>query len=500
MQPPAKVSGIRAQPRLVAGALVIALAVLEPVILARTFTTVAPRVATAVCEAAPRAAFDKLEVVARRIVRSLIDALAPRAALAEECFQDGECADADVCNGIERCLDNACIPSAPIPCDDGDPCTLDQCDPAIGCSHAEELCPADCTGLGDGERCIDGTTCTVGDTCQSGACVAGPVRTCPDIDECTSAQCDAVFGCMYTEEFVSPPCVPECTGTVADFTRCPGDRNLCSIDACLPSTSFGDDKCIDGLLFGRQCADHDLCNGDEWCSPVLGCQADAPRVCDDGDICNGAETCDSQAGCQAGTPLPDGTACDDHLLCTATDQCAAENCAGTPLTAADCDDSDGSTTDECREGFGCLNCGALGVRSLSVKFAQAGKQNAKIKARGELTLGSATVAPAAESFTLIVDLGGGEVYRASLAAGAIDTLTPEKFQFRDKTGTVADGLRLVGLIDRGAELAWKTSSAGLSLAGPQAGSGAVVLVIGDDCFSSSATCVVTGGGKALRCG
>ena len=101
-----------------------------------------------------------------------------------------------------------------------------------------------------------------------------------------------------------------------------------------------------------------------------------------------------------------------------------------------------------------------------------------------------------EGFTLIVDVGGGEVYRASLAGGAIEVVSPGKFSFRDKTS----GLRSVRLTDRGGELAWKTSSAGLPIAGPQAVSGAVVLVIGDDCFSSNVACEVTGGGKALRCG
>jgi Dictyostelium (slime mold) repeat len=421
-------------------------------------------------------------------------------AVADDCFFDGDCADGNVCNGIERCDGGTCVASDPIPCDDGDPCTADSCDPAIGCAHAEELCPADCTGLGDGERCIDGTVCTVGDTCQGGTCVPGPAPSCPDIDECTSATCDAVFGCVYIEQFVSPPCVAECTGTVADFTRCPGDANICTIDACLPSTSFGDDKCIDGLLFGRQCADGDLCNGDEWCSPVLGCQANAPRVCDDGDICNGTESCDPQAGCQAGTPLPDATPCDDHLQCTAGDQCHSEVCGGTPLTAVDCDDSDPSTTDECREGFGCLGCRALDARGVTVKFTQAGKQNGKITLRGTIALGSATVVPDADGFTLIVDLGGGEVYRATLAGGAIVARAPGKFAFDDKTGAIANGLRKIRLKERNAEIGFKSASTRLGISGPQAGAGEAVLVIGDDCFSSVVACTATGGGKGLKCG
>jgi hypothetical protein len=431
---------------------------------------------------------------------------APNAARAqqEECLQDVDCADGNVCNGIERCVcagepcsTHVCATSPPIPCDDGDECTEDACDPAVGCSHAEELCPASCAGQPDGARCIDGSVCTSGDQCQGGVCVPGPAPACPDMDSCTSAACDPVFGCVYTEEFVSAPCVPECTGTVADFTRCPGDSNICSIDACLPSTSFGDDKCIEGLLFGRQCADGDLCNGDEWCSPVLGCQANSPRVCDDGDACNGDETCDALNGCIAGTPLPDGSACDDHLACTGNDSCAAENCSGTPLTPADCDDANPGTADQCREGFGCLGCRPLAIKSLGVKFAADGKPGS-LKARGEIVLGAATVAPAAESVTLIADLDGAEAYRATLPAGALVALATGKYSFKDKTGAV-NGLRSLRLTERNGALAWKSAAKGLAIAGPQATSAAILLIAGDDCFASNAACTVTGSGKGLKC-
>jgi hypothetical protein len=318
------------------------------------------------------------------------------------------------------------------------------------------------------------------------------------MDECTSAACDPVFGCVYTEEFVSAPCVPECTGTVADFTRCPGDNNICSIDACLPSTSFGDDKCLDGLLFGRQCADGDLCNGDEWCSPVLGCQANAPRVCDDGDACNGTESCDSQTGCVAGTPLPDGASCDDHLACTDDDLCATEECAGTPLAPGACDDADAATADQCREPYGCLSCRPLSLKSLGLKFASPGKQDAKLKTRGEITLGSVTVAPAAEDLTLIVDLGTGEIYRATLGAGALGVLAPGKLAFKDKT-SANDGLRSVRLTESPGEIGFKTASAGLALAGPPSAAAGVVLLIGDDCFSAAPACRTTGSGKGVKC-
>jgi hypothetical protein len=442
---------------------------------------------------AVRAAYLSLSAVALLFVSAT--------ARAQQCFQDSDCADGNVCNGIERCLASVCAPSAPIPCDDGDPCTLDACDPTIGCSHAEELCPADCTGLPDGMRCVDGTVCTIGDTCEEGSCVPGPAPLCPDADSCTAASCDAVFGCVYVEQAVSPPCVAQCTGTVADFTRCTADANVCTIDACLPSVLFGQDECIKGLLFPqRQCNDDDVCNGEEWCSPVLGCQSGPPLACDDGDACNGSETCDAQTGCAAGTPLPDGSACDDHLDCTAADTCAAHACAGIPVLAADCDDADAGTTDECREGFGCLNCKALALRSVNVKFTRTGRQSGKIKVGGALVLQGATVSPDVEAFTMVLDLDGDESYRASLPPGSVSVIADGKHTYASKAPVAAaNGLRSLRLTSKGSDIVIKTSSAALDIAGPHAASGNVIVVIGDDCFRSAFACESAGNGKGLRC-
>jgi hypothetical protein len=54
---------------------------------------------------------------------------------APECFVDADCADADVCNGGETCVSGTCTAGSPPSCDDGDACTIDSCDPAVGCQH-----------------------------------------------------------------------------------------------------------------------------------------------------------------------------------------------------------------------------------------------------------------------------------------------------------------------------------------------------------------------------
>jgi len=414
------------------------------------------------------------------------------------CTIDAECADGDFCNGIERCVGGACVASDPIPCDDGDPCTRDACLPSAGCSHFDELCPTDCSGLPDGARCSDGTVCTVGDSCNGGVCVPGPAPACPDADECTSAACDPTLGCVYTEEVVSPPCVPNCSGTVADFTPCPGDGNLCSLDACLPSVDFFKDQCVVGLRLNRQCGDGNLCNGDEWCSPVLGCQVGPPLQCDDGDICNGTETCGPATGCQAGSALPDGTLCDDNLDCTTADQCAAGTCLGTQLTPQDCSDGSATTVDQCREGFGCLNCLTLGAAKLRLRMSGGKGGKGKIRARGILTTDAAAIAPASEDFVFIVDLAAAENYRVTLPA--LDQIAPGRFLFRASNSQGPAGLKSVRISQvRGDRFRWKVSATNLDLPGPAATAATITMLLGNDCFSATLPCKLKRNGNLLSC-
>jgi hypothetical protein len=61
----------------------------------------------------------------------------------------------------------ACDPSDELACDDGNVCTTDACDIAVGCMNENNT-----------ESCDDGDPCTLGDVCAAGACAAGPTNTC----------------------------------------------------------------------------------------------------------------------------------------------------------------------------------------------------------------------------------------------------------------------------------------------------------------------------------
>ena len=75
-------------------------------------------------------------------------------------------------------------------CDDGNACTVDACDPVLGCGHAAG---------NEGGACDDGDPCTGGDTCAAGVC-DGTVNglccsqdaDCDDGNPCTANTCDIV--------------------------------------------------------------------------------------------------------------------------------------------------------------------------------------------------------------------------------------------------------------------------------------------------------------------
>jgi cysteine-rich repeat protein len=123
------------------------------------------------------------------------------------------CSDGDVCDGVETCQLGLCTPGVPLVCDDGDPCTVDECMAGSGCDATKDLGLPECVrtwfpvilsilddGCGDGVvdsgeqcddgnatggdccsptcqfdasgvACDDGSPCTTGDTCQAGACM-----------------------------------------------------------------------------------------------------------------------------------------------------------------------------------------------------------------------------------------------------------------------------------------------------------------------------------------
>ncbi|MCC6848815.1 MAG: DNRLRE domain-containing protein [Deltaproteobacteria bacterium] len=140
------------------------------------------------------------------------------------CATDADCRDANFCTTNERCEAGACVVD-PVQCDDGNPCTADVCDCAIGC-RPQAICDDGfaCTTDGcdptkpEAEWCThtpnDGA-CATG--CSDGACVGDPDR----------GDLDPVTGCFVTSvEPAGTPCSDGQTCTAPD--QCDGSG------ACVP--------------------------------------------------------------------------------------------------------------------------------------------------------------------------------------------------------------------------------------------------------------------------
>ncbi len=284
------------------------------------------------------------------------------------------CGDGLFCNGIEACSPGTvgadpatgCLAGPPPVCDDGIACTTDTCDEAAD----------SCTNARVDTRCADANFCNGAERCAPGTpgadalgCVAGTVPVCDDGIPCTTDTCStATDACASVPNHTScsdgafcdgvEQCVPSAAGADAagcvpgvlvdcdDGAACTNDVCDEAIDAC--SNAPRDVLCVDGLY----------CNGSERCVPadasadVRGCVAGAAIVCAADPYTCTAESCNEAIdACES---LPDHSRCLAGEVCTASTGDPASGCTpgASCLTAADCDDSDVCTgTESCVGGI-----------------------------------------------------------------------------------------------------------------------------------------------------
>ena len=302
------------------------------------------------------------------------------------------------------------------PVDDGNPCTIDACDAAMGVSH---------TPVPAGTACDDGDPCNGQEVCSgAGVCSQGAAPVVDDGNPCTADSCDSELGVVHVAVSAGTPC--------ADANLCNGEEvcngeGVCTEGASVPVPP--DTACIayscdpsQGIVTtfaaaGVSCDDGTVCNGRETCNgdgvclagaplpvppptlcSVFDCDAEAGIVradhpagtsCANDTVCDGAEVCDGEGGCLAGTPLsipaasacvsfscdddlgvmahhlPAGTACSDGDVCNGAEACdGVGSCAdGVPLvlppdtacTTYSCDPTSGIQAARRPVGFPCDN-------------------------------------------------------------------------------------------------------------------------------------------------
>jgi len=254
------------------------------------------------------------------------------------------CDDGNACTTADTCAGGSCMPGAPLSCNDGNVCTDDGCNPASGCTHANNSAP-----------CSDGSACTTGDLCAGGACVGGPPANCDDGNVCTDDACNPASGCTHANN--SAPCNDGSQCTTADTCAggaCVGgpppdcnDGNVCTDDACNPASGCTHTNNTASCDDANGCTSNDACAGGT-------CQGGPPTVCDDGNACT-ADSCSSPSGCQhtaiAGC-CNTNAQCADTDLCTTNERCVAHACVSDPVS---CNDGNPCTDDGCNPPSGCLH-------------------------------------------------------------------------------------------------------------------------------------------------
>ncbi|HOX42296.1 MAG TPA: proprotein convertase P-domain-containing protein [Myxococcota bacterium] len=259
--------------------------------------------------------------------------------------QDGlPCDDGQYCTLATQCQAGVCSGGSFVDCSDALDCTLDSCD------EQANACANDAAAL-DGAGCDDGEFCTVADTCNAGTC-GGSLNPCDDSNPCTLDACDALAGaCTHTPAADGEACddglfctvgdacgAGACTGAARDC----GDASVCTADSCNEVS----DACVNtAVANGTACDDGQFCNVGEACVGGV-CGGGLARNCSDGNQCT-ADSCDEGADACANADLPDLNPCDDGMYCTLGETCTAGACGGG--AARNCSDGNACTQDVCNE-------------------------------------------------------------------------------------------------------------------------------------------------------
>ena len=256
------------------------------------------------------------------------------------CIQEGmvgPCDDGDECTLEDECVDGVCMGGKQANCNDLNSCTEDSCDPAVGCIHV----PVD-------GACEDGNFCTTGDHCVDGLCLSTGMLDCEDHNPCTADSCDQGVGCLH--ELLEGPCNDGnyCTiGESCQLGACVGgmqvncaDNNPCTTEECIP-----EEGCVYEMIDGL-CSDGDECTQGDHCAGGA-CVFDEWLICEDDNSCTN-DQCDPLLGC---VYEMNSSPCSDGDLCTTGDLCQLGQCqAGPPLV---CDDQNACTDDGCSPLVGC---------------------------------------------------------------------------------------------------------------------------------------------------
>ncbi|HRE92512.1 MAG TPA: C-type lectin domain-containing protein, partial [Myxococcota bacterium] len=179
-----------------------------------------------------------------------------------------------------RCLDNTCQ-LGPRLCDDADPCTLDACDPRMGCLNLLNT-----VDVGPSQFLLCPTPMTQAEA-QTACTDRGLELASIDTEADATAVATLLTDSGFDSAFIG----------AASTWLCPGKRILPQVCRALPlDTCPIDESCATSIPFvcETHCNDGDPCTRDFVGADGL-CQS-VEGGCDDGDPCTN-DVCDPRDGC-----------------------------------------------------------------------------------------------------------------------------------------------------------------------------------------------------------
>lgn len=274
--------------------------------------------------------------------------------------QGSPCDDHNPCTLDDHCNGYDCIADYYVQYENLNPCVEYVCDPVFGKQTLYLEGP-----------CDDGDYCTEESFCVGGVCMASATNASQCFNEwapCTADSCFPQFGCLpvVPPEFC-PLCgvnasgcpavackAPFCDGPFCDYfaddanvedcvdnnfcngqEQCVGgvcvrgqapecdDDNPCTLDLCDPEIN----ACAHLPRTGEPCeVPGDLCGRNATCAAVGQCVAEDRVVCDPPPVCHYPAVCNGESGQCDYAPMPDGSLCDDGNKCTARAVCSSGVC------------------------------------------------------------------------------------------------------------------------------------------------------------------------------
>jgi hypothetical protein len=304
------------------------------------------------------------------------------------CCADSECVSDDVCKvggciafqcryGIDGFKPDCCDATTNSLCDDKDYCTIDTC--SVGkpggwtqCAHTADPGKPNCCDPAK-DTCDDGQPCTL-DQCLNNQCVHTIDKACckQDVD-CDDKNLCTIDSCNVAQQHCNHAQVENCCNLNSECA----DGLYCTTDYCdVPINT-----CKHNLLFATCCDEDTGCNDNKLCTsdvcvnhqclglPIAGCcdANNAYAICNDSQFCT-IDSCDLTKNTCVHVNNGDTTCCDSAATCNDGDCSTLDTCSSsnTCINKADpyackndqdCDDGKPCTADKCDVGAnGCGGC------------------------------------------------------------------------------------------------------------------------------------------------